>query len=292
MKVLVLGHGSMGKRHAENASALGHAVTVYDPRYSAERDDEQRFWDDAPDAVVIASPASEHVRQLDVATRLGIPAYVEKPLTNAETSTASLFGALVTVGYNMRYLRGVDRMIDWLSSLGTPMHARFYVYCDRAKWPGQFYADTLSECSHEIDLAMHILGPATLVSAMCDETSHAWTVLLRHESGCQTTIHICDAWPEYERGGEIIGRDDILRWTWHGHTRDGALRMSLVRRGAESMWNCPVELSYKHALAAFLESAKGRRQPTYPACTLAEALDVADVVASAHAIASAAKAQQ
>lgn len=92
MKILVLGLGSIGMRHARNFKALDvSAVTGFDPnqerreRFSSEIggvtfDDLPSALADRPGLVVVASPNRFHIPQARAAVESGLPLFIEKPL--------------------------------------------------------------------------------------------------------------------------------------------------------------------------------------------------------------------
>src|SRR6266704_3521411 len=80
MKIGILGHGSIGKRHGINLLNLGQGYQVlwYEPN---ERDLCSREsiinWSDA---IVVASPTKQHMLDFQDAIDLGKHVFVEKPL--------------------------------------------------------------------------------------------------------------------------------------------------------------------------------------------------------------------
>ena len=98
LKIILLGLGSIGQRHARNLHALGHHVIAADPFVAAPEPngvvtlfyrDWRRALAEHGDAqgCVIASPTAEHHAQLLFATfgnSQAIPVYIEKPIMTAE----------------------------------------------------------------------------------------------------------------------------------------------------------------------------------------------------------------
>src|SRR5438093_9551160 len=207
MRVLILGYGSMGRRRAAAAYAFEHEVGVYDPRSDRDcaaehlaaasagdmggsravgftTEDEALAW--RPDAVVISAPARDHARFIAAcAERIGAPMFVEKPIarTATELDPASAHGFYIQVGCNWRFHPLVcefkNRMA--LDPTEAPTKAEFWELSDAMlRTSLRRYEDALLECgSHEIDLALYLLGPAVARYARCEGT--AWRVDLRHE---------------------------------------------------------------------------------------------------------------
>lgn len=241
MKVLVLGYGSMGRRHADNARARGHEVAVYDPAIDAIMRGQPlgplHYMDDltaalawTPDNIIIATPADTHAelyrRVVDVVHPVRI--FIEKPLATTAREMPSLSPArVVRVGYNLRFhpqLAMVKSMLD-VGHL-DPIAASFHVAVDGTTWPGQHYADTLLECSHEIDLALWLLGPAVLSLAESGDDGRTWALVLEHRSrGATSYIYLSTAARGYMRGAMIVGRNHTtVSWTWHAPTGASRLR--------------------------------------------------------------------
>ena len=217
MNVLVLGHGSMGKRHAANAIALGHAITVYDPavpELSHLADDTRAF-----DAVIIATPAHLHVDQ--IARALGNQQHVfcEKPLalSVADTAHACLtWDATVTtqVGYNLRFHPAVQQLKRDLATIGRIRSADLWLRCDMRSWPGTAYASPLLECSHELDLARCLFGELT-VDAAQQIDPHALELTLRTADWKPIRISLVTDAGDYQRGVRVVGKDATATYDWH-----------------------------------------------------------------------------
>jgi len=93
--LLVLGAGSVGKRHMRNFVQLGCRVSAMDPRVDrlseAEAEvplsgrysslDEAQAAFPELDGVVVGSPTAYHVDQSIAALESGLPVYLEKPVS-------------------------------------------------------------------------------------------------------------------------------------------------------------------------------------------------------------------
>lgn len=304
MKVLILGYGSMGRRHAANALTLGCDVAIYDPardaeqvvrellRYTTHNADQMRqqqiaafaredvAWAWGPDAVVIATPAATHSELCWRAIKLGLPIMVEKPLAlsgedwwkpynlqkgSFEEMTTGRAGfmksdhvglntgdgsALVHVAFNWRFHPLVCAFRQKAATLGPARVATIWIATDMRTWPGASYADALLECSHELDLALDLFGPAELgpYAPERDALRDAWRLELHHASGCRTIVTIVGLaarparglramFDEYEGGYDVPPGDP---------------------RSAEAL-----DISYARELRYFLDEAAGRTPPDY-----------------------------
>lgn len=201
MRILILGCGSAGSRHARNLLALGVApedVFGFDPHGWAEgwpvscRMCRPREWAlDNCDVVVIATPAVVHEADARDAIARGLPVYCEKPLSLAATpELQALVGSAADlptfVGFTMRW-HPIYRDARHVRAVAT----RIVCGSDVRTWPGESYADALLECSHEIDAALMAWGPGVCVGAAV--TAHrptAWDLLIRHDSGVVSSVHL------------------------------------------------------------------------------------------------------
>lgn len=159
MRVLVLGYGSAGVRHADLLRRMSQDVVVSDTdddRLRRARDDGHEATESFArnvQAVIIATPASTHravaeaLREQDYAG----PLFVEKPLDvgleDAEVWRTWPHPA-ACVGYNWRFVAKVGPWAERVSLV------RFACLTDMSSWPGGARdGRPLLECSHDFDLA-------------------------------------------------------------------------------------------------------------------------------------------
>ncbi len=183
LRVLVVGTGSIGTRHAENLRALNVQVDQIGWRQSSVEDVASRL--DAVDAAVIATATDVRLPLIEVCAAANIPVYVEKPLafSLAQIATISDVAAPIAsrsmLGYMMRYhpafriLAGAD-LLD-VFSFGLSIGSDVTQW--RANWRfSQSYAarpdggGVLLDLCHEIDMAL-CLVPDLAVQAV-DSLGH------------------------------------------------------------------------------------------------------------------------
>src|SRR5690349_3403629 len=127
MRALVVGLGSIGRRHARNWAALQlgplavcrqHRSPQPEPLglQAAEYDDLDRALAcEHPDVVFVTNPTSLHVTTACAAVQAGAHVFVEKPLGNSLEGLRQLLDLscathrLVMVGYNLRFHPGLAR---------------------------------------------------------------------------------------------------------------------------------------------------------------------------------------
>lgn len=240
----LLGLGSMGLRHARLLRAQGVGVVGYDP--SAEAGEKLAKIGGKPvsrsaaindcNAVIIASPNEHHLADLrDVLAALK-PVLIEKPLGHSLAEARHLIelaensGIIVAAAYNLRFRSVVRRVRNWLSegALGKPITARFVCGSYLPEWrPSQDYSKgyaadratggVIFDIIHEFDLAVHLLGPAGVEGAaaaqsglLAIDSEDSAVVLLRHNQGALSTLHLDYLRRPAERSIEIVGSLGIL----------------------------------------------------------------------------------
>ena len=192
--ILIVGSGSVGRRHARNLAALGCRISCMDPREDrrAELSHEtpvigaHATMDDAlngehMDGVVVGSPTSFHVEQSTAALEAGLPVLLEKPvaigLPEAEalgrTVDRSANGAeRLLMGYTWRWWPPLARVRELLGqgAIGRLLHVQFHMSAHLADWhPWERYQDffmasralgggALLDESHWIDLMLWLVG--------------------------------------------------------------------------------------------------------------------------------------
>ncbi|MHC4217555.1 MAG: Gfo/Idh/MocA family protein [Planctomycetota bacterium] len=246
MRVAVLGLGSIGLRHAGNLLALGQEVVGFDPdpkRCEALKESggasaasRAEALDDVS-AAVIASPNAAHLDDIAAVISRGLHLFVEKPPAHSAEGLRPLVSrareaALVFfTGVNLRFSPVVRAGRECIQSgaLGDPLWAQFVASSWLPDWrPGQdhmagYTADprtggVLFDYFHEFDLAAHLLGRADPVAAAARTTGlvsipadDCADILLRHEGGVQSSIHVDYVSRVRLRHALVCGTEGLLR---------------------------------------------------------------------------------
>lgn len=204
-RILVLGAGSVGRRHLRNLAAEGCRVATMDPREdrldeaASEVDLQARFTrledalagEGAYDGIVIASPPKFHVEQSIAALERGIPVLLEKPVSPDVDSSRRLLqvqqatGTPLLLGYTYRWwppLREARRLLEE-GAVGKLLHVRCVMSAHLADWhPWERYQDffmasrelgggALLDESHFIDLMFWMFGMPSEVFARVERLS-------------------------------------------------------------------------------------------------------------------------
>lgn len=198
-RVGVIGNGSIGKRHVANLISLGHSVLTYDPIQAIS-------WPEIPmasladikqcDAIVIASPTPNHLDHF--IEFKGRPIFMEKPIADKEASIVSP-DMIAMVGYNLRFHSCVLKAKEWIDAdfLGYPIWAN--LVCAQFNDKPDYLRDgVILNWSHEIDLALYLIGPATVGACVSNKKESLADISLIHANGCYSTIHL-----DYETKPEV-----------------------------------------------------------------------------------------
>src|SRR5258705_10392876 len=173
MKFGVVGYGSIGRRHANNLQVLGHEVVVYDPALRKDVRFERMVYEQC-DAVVIATPTMFHQQGIRACAERGKHMLIEKPIAKIDFGLRELLDlaaknkATVMMGNNLRFHPCIQQAKEWIDAgeIDTPIWAHFT--CAQL---GQKYADDgviLNTGAHEVDVALHLFGPAKVINASVD----------------------------------------------------------------------------------------------------------------------------
>ena len=191
--ILIVGAGSVGKRHARNLNDLGCVVSCVDPRRdrldevskegvrlkSVFTSLEEAFAaEDTLDGVVVGSPTSFHAEQSVAALQKGKPVLLEKPVSPDLASGLKLRSAVhdtnipLLLGYTWRWWPPLLRAKDLIAqqAVGQLRHIKFTMAAHLADWhPWERYQDffmasktlgggALLDESHWLDLMLWFFG--------------------------------------------------------------------------------------------------------------------------------------
>ena len=251
MKGLVIGGGSIGKRHLANLKTLGVQQLALAEQDAPRREavaaelsvlpfpDLEAGLDWQPDFVVIATPTHLHLEQGSRVVRNGLHLFLEKPLSHSPAGLCE-FSSLVEnkkvvsmVGCNMRFHPGPAQVKKLLEEdrIGRILFARLHTGSYLPGWrPSTDYRTTYAareetgggcilDCIHEIDLARWYLGDVREVVCMAGHlssleitTEDVASIVCRHVSGAISEIHLDYVQRTYERGCEIVGEQGSIFW--------------------------------------------------------------------------------
>lgn len=296
MRLLIVGTGSIGRRHAANAVDRAE-VLLHDRDPDRARDVAAATGATACDtleaalaarplAAIVATPHGDHAATAARLLAAGCHCLVEKPLTDRLAAAHDLVERAAAadrrlyVACNMRFHAGPATLKTNLAAIGRPLFARAHfgnwlpamrpgvdprdLYCARRADGGGVVLDGI----HELDYLTWLLGPVT---AARGDTARLGTVTVDAEDyaaialdhgGVRSQIHLDYLRAGKRRGCEIVGSEGVLAWESEGK-RPEHCRVRLFRRDGEG-WDTLVEESdldpdtaYRAMLECFLAAAAG-----------------------------------
>ncbi len=238
MKFIVLGAaGRMGQMHARHLRDLGHEVVEYDPvtRWPSLVNEIPNWYDEPADGVIIATPAEMHAEHLMKAIRHDFHVFIEKPIcliphlpdARRAVQTAMEKRLVVAVGYNLRFHPIVKQVKKFISQ-GT-MKPQFSTFQMRQN-PERPLEHFLEEwASHEVDLALHLLGnwsDARLIRNETDFRQELQLMVNHHVLDC-TSLILADAYTSppvrsftlVDEAGRSVTHDIERDHVWPEHYR-------------------------------------------------------------------------
>jgi predicted dehydrogenase len=256
-RVLVIGCGSIGQRHAANAARIA-SVSVADVDHAkanavaasigaAACESVDAGLAAKPDAVVVAAPHQHHLPLARAALlAAGGDLLIEKPLAASLEGVGSFLqqaaGRRVRVVCNMRFHPAIVALRTALPMIGKPRFAQAHygnylpdmrpdadyrtLYCASAAAGGGVILDAI----HEIDYLMWLFGAVQRVSAEAGRLSDLdidvedyASIVLTHNGGVRSEIHLDYLQRVKRRGCVIAGSEGTLVWTSEGKSPERCL---------------------------------------------------------------------
>ncbi len=251
IKVLVIGLGSIGQRHAkallklgvQHVAALrtGKGTKLIDGKLSGNivmfNDESEAFgWN--PTHLIISNPTGLHKHFIDKAIEKGIPFFVEKPVSG-KLEEVELYknerNIRGSVGYNLRFhgmFQFIKKCID-SRQYGNTITARLHVGQYLPDWHpyedyrSAYYAreeyggGAIRTLSHEIDLGQYFFGNIQSVSAKVIKVSDLKIdvddmadIYCTTETCPHVNIHMNFLEPELIREGVVYFDQGLLKYNY------------------------------------------------------------------------------
>lgn len=251
-RFLVIGSGSIGRRHISNLISLGiKDLLVYDAseaRRTAVASELgiraasslEEAWSQKPQAAFITVPTSLHIPLALEAARKNCHLFVEKPLAHNLEGVQELLDevrerSLITlVGCNMRFHPGLRKVYDLLRTgkIGKVVSIRAEAGQYLPDWhPKEDYrlgysakramgGGVILDAIHEIDYVRWLMRQeigavscfAGKLSDLEIETEDVAAILLAFSSGAIGEIHMDYVQRAYSRNCHVIGDEGTIRW--------------------------------------------------------------------------------
>lgn len=229
MRIAIAGAGLIGRRHLELIDASPDCVLagIADPSPAAKELAEARGlpWradhrvllaDEKPDGLIIASPNALHLQMALDCAEAGVPALIEKPVTDTVAAAQRLCAAIrrtdvpMLVGHHRRHNPIVKAARETMTS-GRLGQLTAVVGLWLLRKPDDYFEVTwrrqhgggplLINLIHDIDNLRFICGEITEVQALTSNKARGFAVedtaalLLRFTSGALGTVTVSDATP-------------------------------------------------------------------------------------------------
>ncbi len=292
-KLLIVGLGSIGRRHLAVARELEPKIEVMALRRAESAADDctvftslEEALNAAPDAVIVANPAPMHVATAQAFVDAGKHVLIEKPLADRLDGIDELLessrrrGTVLQVGYCLRFhpsLIALKRAVAE-GRIGRVLSLRAEAGHYLPDWrSGADYRTGVSarrdlgggvllELSHETDLARWLAGQVCLVTSRCGrlgdleiDTEDYADLLLDFTSGACANIHLNMVQRNRSRSCTLTGEDGTLHW-------DGVTyETRLFRAGAwEVLYkgNSDPQIMYREQFRHFLDCISKGAEPS------------------------------
>lgn len=312
--ILIIGSGSVGKRHARNLAALECRISCVDPRedrreeLAVETPVEGTFSSvgsalNRPhdfSGVVIASPTAFHPSDLNAAIEAGLPVLLEKPVakTACEAREMQRFAEQrnipVLLGYTWRWWPPLERVRELLrqQAIGRLHHVQFHMSAHLADWhpwePYQAFfmasaaqgGGALLDESHWIDLMVWLFGMPERISGRVEKLSSL-------EIETDDNVDVMATYPDGLRVSlhlDLYGRphEKFIRFIgesgtlfWTAEPNRIAVGKEMGQIWQEEIFQCERNDMFMAVAREYLAVIAGKLAPT---CTLADGLQVMELI--------------
>jgi predicted dehydrogenase len=251
-KIVIIGLGSIGKRHLENIISLGYKDIVLirpngEQLVGYENLEVFKTIDEGClkysfEIAVIATPTSNHIKTFKALFKFNVNnIYLEKPISNEYNEYNEILKQIeikkinVTVGYDLHFEPGLMKIKKILSTgyIGEIVSFISEVGQFLPDWrPAIDYRDSMSarkidgggvmlDLVHEFDYINWLLGPFISIVGMHGklsnleiETEDISVNILKAESGVIGTLHLDYLQKKLSRKCKIIGNNGIIIWDY------------------------------------------------------------------------------
>ncbi len=253
MKFLVIGCGSIGKRHLRNLCAL-----AYDDLFvlrSSRRDAEaierefgaKSFFSleealaQKPDIVIVSNPTHLHIPTALATARAGAHLFIEKPLSHSLEGVSELADLVkrqnlkAMIAYPLRFYPGTQKMRQLLqeNTIGRPLYVHAEVGSYLPDWrPGRDYRQLYSahakmgggvllDLSHEVDYLYWLFGTPENLTAQIQNTGALEidaednvNILMETAGGLSISLHLDYLQRPTTRACKVVGTEGTLVWDY------------------------------------------------------------------------------
>lgn len=249
MKILIVGKGSIGFRHAKIFKSLGCNVSFLRTNKSNILDNKKFFFKEyfnirklnkkLFDLVCICNPTSLHIKTLQKLLGFSKKFFIEKPVASSEKDLKNLiklkkkYNFDIFNGYMLRHdprIKFIKKEIDikkekpniinfiWRTYL--PYWHPYEDYRSGYAFNKKLGGGVIRTCSHELDLALFLNGPVKKVKVyklkdnLKGQIESAVLIVLRHSNYSISNIQLDFSSQVFERCFNISLGQKILKWNF------------------------------------------------------------------------------
>jgi predicted dehydrogenase len=264
MKIGVVGLGSIGRRHLGNVIELGHDARAYDPMAHYDFKYERELYDWC-DAAIICTPSAIHTGGLRACVERGKHCLVEKPISMGTGSLEELLKVAdekkltIMMGNNLRFHSEVQMAKLQLTTgeLGKPVWANFICATEFSKTAIRDGV-ILNSGAHEVDVALHLFGPAVVLTACCDPVP----ILRPGTANCDVNAVLTERWADF-----VLQHSSGVRSSIHLDLMTEHRVRQFIIAGTEANYRCDFDspdeyaLGYVDEMKAFVDRIDGHLVP-------------------------------
>ncbi len=309
---LIVGCGSIGKRHLRNLSHLGVKNIVVFDQNETRREEAAKQWSvettdsleaglEGASVALICTPTHLHACGALAAARAGCHLFIEKPLAHDLEDVQLLLDEIVQrnlhtlVGCNYRFhpaMRELKRLVTE-GAAGRIVSARAQFGQYLPDWhPWEDYRQGYSACRemgggvvldriHELDLMRWLMGEVTEVCALTGRLSSleidsedTAEMLLHFQSGALGSVHVDYVRRDYDCRLEIVGEESTLQWCYPKHAVSWYAGRDRMSRRME--WpNYDANDMYLDQMRHFLAVIEGHEPAAQTVCDARRLLEIA-----------------
>ncbi len=316
MKTLIVGFGSIGRRHLNNLRALGETdILLYRTHHSTLPQDDirdipvetdlARALAHNPNAVVIANPTALHLDAAIPCAEAGCSILMEKPISNSMDRIGELQQALhkgggqFLTGFQFRFHPGLRQVKAWLEEnrIGTVTSVKSHWGEYMPNWhPWEDYRSSYSAredlgggvvntLSHPFDYLRWLLGNYENLFAITScrglnlPVEDTADIVIKFQSGVCGNVHLDYLQRPPQHTLEITGNKGSIIWD----NANGAARCFDAENEVWEEFNPPADFERNHLflgeMAHFLRVAAHQESPQ---CTLEDGIATLQIALAVH----------
>ncbi len=296
MKALVVGYGSIGKRHVKNLLKnfeIKVIVVTKDNSIKKNQNNRLKFYksldeciSEKPDFAIISNSTNEHVKIALILAKAGINIFLEKPLSNSmhgikQLSKITKKNKLITLmGCNLRFNPCIKKIKELIvkKSIGKILSVQVENGSFLPDWhPNEDYSKSyvakqelgggvILTCIHELDYLYWFFGNIKEVFSVAGkysnlkiETEDLASMIIKFKNNIIAEVHLDFLQPPHFRSCKIKGEKGTIEW----NSDSNAVRIFDIKK---KKWNTILKMKnynknieYNEEIIHFVKSVNDRK---------------------------------